>query len=295
MSSIGIVIVNYNSTDYLARCLESIFTQTHSTPFHIVVVDNASDDQDFDSLTQSFPEVHFILNEKNLGFSAGCNQGVRYRDAACYLLLNPDCVIEDEAIDRTYSFLMDHPEIGIAGCRVNNPDGSLQLACRRRIPRPSVAMGKLLGFSRVFPRNAQLAAYNYGDQDPSRAHEVEAVSGSFLMFRREVLDTAGYLDESFFLYGEDLDFCMRAKNEGWKIYYFPGAEITHFKRVSSTRHPTSSNYHFHHAMEVFYRKHFFENSGALERCIVLSGIRLKYWWSRMKMAVAATPKVGSSK
>jgi GT2 family glycosyltransferase len=293
MSSLGIVIVNYNSTDYLQRCLESLLGQPSTTPLHTVVVDNASDDQDFSKLERAFPDVHFILNEENRGFSVACNQGLRYRTADFYLLLNPDCVVKDGAIDRTFDYLAQQPWIGIVGCRVNNPDGTLQLACRRRIPRPSVALGKLFGLAKVFPQNRHLSAYNYGDVTPNEAHEVEAVSGSFLMFRRELLETVGYLDENFFLYGEDLDFCFRATQAGWKVYYYPEAVITHFKRVSSTRRPKTSNYHFHNAMEIFYRKHFFKNSGALERIAVLLGIRLKYWWSRLKLAVSAAPKVGS--
>ncbi|HUV13109.1 MAG TPA: glycosyltransferase family 2 protein [Acidobacteriota bacterium] len=295
MSSLGIVIVNYNSTDYLQKCLQSIFAQTSTSPVHTVVVDNASDDQDFAGLEKAFPDTHFILNEENYGFSTACNQGIRYQAADFYLLLNPDCVIEDSAIDRTLNFLIQHPEVGIAGCRVNNPDGTLQLACRRRIPRPSVALGKLFGLAKIFPRSQRFAAYNYGDLDQNVAHEVEAVSGSFLMFRHEVLAAIGDLDESFFLYGEDLDFCFRAAQAGWKVYYYPGAAITHFKRVSSTRSPKASNYHFHNAMEIFYRKHFSADSGPIERFTVLRGIRLKYWWSRLRLAVSVEPQVGSDR
>ncbi len=295
MSSLGIVIVNYNSTDYLQNCLESIFTQSSATPFHTVVVDNASDNQDFAHLEKAFPNTHFILNEANYGFSTACNQGIRYRTADFYLLLNPDCVVADRAIDRTFNFLIQNPEVGIAGCRVNNPDGTLQLACRRRIPRPSVALSKLFGLAKVFPRSRRFADYNYGDIDQNEAHEVEAVSGSFLMFRHEVLAAIGYLDEAFFLYGEDLDFCFRATQGGWKVYYYPGAVITHFKRVSSTRHPRASNYHFHNAMEIFYRKHFLADSGTIERFAVLLGIHLKYWWSRLRLSLAPEPKVGSDR
>lgn len=293
MSSLGIVIVNYNSTDYLQRCLESIFAQTSTTPFHTIIVDNASDDQNFADLERAFPSAHFILNDENRGFSVACNQGLRSKAADFYLLLNPDCVIEESAIDRTFNFLAQDSQIGIAGCRVNNPDGTLQLACRRRIPRPSVALGKLLGLARVFPQSRHLAAYNYGDVDPNKAQDVEAVSGSFLMFRHKLLETIGYLDESFFLYGEDLDFCFRAAQAGWRISYYPRAVITHYKRASSSRLPKASNYHFHNAMEIFYRKHFFESSGTFERTAILLGIRLKYWWSRLKVAVSAQPTVGS--
>jgi len=294
MSSLGIVIVNFNSTDYLQRCLESIFTQTNTTPLHTVVVDNASDDQNFADLEKTFPNARFILNNENRGFSVACNQGLRSKAADFYLLLNPDCVIEESAIDRTVSFLAQDPTIGIAGCRVNNPDGTLQLACRRRIPRPSVALGKLFGLAKLFPQSRHFAAYNYGDIGPDEIQEVEAISGSFLMFRHELLETIGYLDESFFLYGEDLDFCLRATQAGWRVYYYPKAVITHFKRASSTRHPGASNYHFHNAMEIFYRKHFYADASRVERFLVFTGIRLLYLHKRAKQLLFRSSEIGSS-
>jgi O-antigen biosynthesis protein len=290
---LGIVVVNYNSREYLAGCLESVHRETRETPFQVVVVDNASRDRDFRDLRDAHPDVVFILNEENPGFSTACNQGLRTLDADVYLLLNPDCVIVDGAIDRSVRFLMRHPRAGIVGCRVTNPDGSLQLACRRRIPRPATAFYRLSGLSFIFPR--RFGTYNLTDVDDGEPHEVEAVSGSFLLFRREVLETSGYLDESFFLYGEDLDFCYRALLKGWEVHYFPGARVTHFKRASSSTNVKAGNYHFYNAMRIFYRKHFAPQAGPFERGVVLAGIQLLYWGRILRHRFLGGGDVGSAR
>ena len=292
--NLAIVIVNYNSTDYLLRCLKSVHAQTHRLDFAIVVVDNASDDPNLDRVRAAYPAVRLIENRKNLGFSTGCNQGIRALDADFYLLLNPDCEIHSEAIEKSVAFLSERPDVGIVGGRVMNPDGSLQRACRRRIPRPSVAFYRLSGLSRLFPHSRRFGSYNVTDRDTDQVQEVEAVSGSFLMFRRELVESIGYLDETFFLYGEDLDFCYRASLAGWKLFYFPEAEVTHFKRVSSSHRPKESNFHFFNAMRLFYRKHFYAGSGIAEHLLVLGGIELFYQASRLRLFLTGSRFIGSS-
>jgi GT2 family glycosyltransferase len=291
---LAVVTVNYNSTDYLVRCLDSVLARTREIDVAVVVVDNASDDQSFDHVRSAFPNVSFILNRENLGFATGCNQGIRALDADFYLLLNPDCVIQDAALDRSAQFLSSHPDVGVLGCRVNNPDGTLQRACRRRIPRPSVAFYRFTGLSTLFPHSPRFGAYNLGHEDANGIHEVEAVSGSFLMFRRELIETVGYLDETFFMYGEDLDFCYRSVQAGWKIYYYPEAEVTHFKRASSSRRPRESNFHFYNAMRLFYRKHFYAGAGPIEHALVLGGIQTLYLVSRLRLLLSGSRAVGSS-
>ncbi len=291
---ISIVIVNYNSTDHLERCLESIYAETGRIPCSVVVVDNASDDQDsVRALTERFAQVELIPNPINVGFSTACNQGIRRQPAAYYLLLNPDSLVRDRAIERSLEFIDAHPSIGIMGCRVENPDGTLQRACRRSIPRPSVAFYRFSGLSTLFPRSPRFSAYNYSYQPDTETHPVEAVSGSFLLFRHEVLDTSGYLDETFFLYGEDLDFCLRASEAGWEIVYYPAARITHIKRGSSSRRPNESNFHFYNAMRIFYEKHFGADASIVERSLVLGGIRLMYLGSRFAQRIRGVEEVGS--
>lgn len=284
MKRLAIVIVNYNSLRYLLDCLESLQRYAPAVDFGVVVVDNASSDPcDLSLIESRFPQTRLIRHEQNLGFSRGCNRGIRELDAEYYLLLNPDSLLHEGTIDRCLEFLSSRPEVGILGCRVLNPDGTLQRACRRRIPRPGSALFRLLGLNRLFPRSRLFGAYNFEDRPPDRSHQVEAVSGSFLLFRHEVLETSGFLDEEFFLYGEDLDFCYRAAKAGWKIYYFADAVVTHMKRGSSSTDPHLANYHFYDAMRIFYRKHFQERSNAVERAVIFGAIRVLSWISTQRL------------
>lgn len=276
MNRLTIIIVNYNSTDYLERCLKSILKETCAGNYRIAVIDNASDEQNFSALKKLSDRIQFILNSRNVGFATACNQGIRALPASYYLFLNPDCVIEESAIDRTLDFLVSQPSAGIVGCRVNDPDGSLQPACRRKIPRPSTAFFRLFGLSRLFPQSRRISAYNMTYENSEQTHEVEAVSGSFLMFRHEILHDIGGMDEDFFLYGEDLDFCYRASLRGWKVFYYPHARVVHYKGRSSARARGISNYHFYKSMEIFYRKHFADQQNRVQRWMVLSGIKLLY-------------------
>lgn len=293
MSKLGIVIVNYNSTDFLLKCLESIYRETCDTSFHVTVVDNASACQDFQGIADRYPNLDLLRNSHNLGFSVACNRGIRHHPAEFYLLLNPDCLIEDQAVDKSLAFLESTPEAGIVGCRVNNPDGTLQLACRRSIPRPLAAFYRFTGLSLIFPRSKRFAAYNLSYLSDDEISEVEAVSGSYLLFRHDILETAGFLDESFFLYGEDLDFCLRVTQNGWKVLYFPEAHVTHFKGASSSREVRQSNTHFYKAMETFYRKHFFPRATHLERLLVLTGIRLLHLTRLLLHLIWREKEVGS--
>jgi GT2 family glycosyltransferase len=234
-----------------------------------------------------------IRNCENLGFARACNQGIRGFPARYYLLLNPDCVVLENAIEKCLNYLEQRPEVGIVGCRVENPDGSLQQACRRSVPRPSTALYKLLGLARLFPKSARFARYNYGHVDAGSEHEVEAVSGSFMLFRAAVIDRIGMLDETFFMYGEDLDFCWRARLQGWKVMYYPGAAVLHHKRQSSTRVPEAGNFHFYNAMKIFYRKHYGERYGRLQQTLVFAAIDLLHLQASVRNRLLGRREVGS--
>ena len=292
MTELTIVIVNYNATDYLDQCLESVARETRCCSYRIVVIDNASTDQDTAILKRNHPEIDLLCNQRNLGFATACNQGIRRRPASYYLLLNPDSLILDGAIDQSLELLRSRSDVGIVGCRVLNPDGTLQLASRRSIPRLSTALYRLLRLSLLFPRSKVLARYNLTFLDEDSVHEVEAVSGSFLMFRAALLEGDGFLDESFFLYGEDLDFCYRALQKGWNVIYYPEAKITHFKGRSSHR-SRKSLYHYYEAMGIFYRKHYGAQSSPLKNALVLAGIRLLYWSALLRTVITGRRDVGS--
>ena len=292
MTELTIVIVNYNTTEHLDRCLQSLSRENRYCRYQVVVVDNASTDWDPVMLEAKHPEIDVIRNPVNLGFATACNQGIRLHPASYYLLLNPDVL--DGAIDNSLAFLRSRPDAGIVGCRVENPDGTLQLASRRTIPRLSSALFRFFGLSLLFPRSRVLARYNLTYLDENSVHEVEAVSGSFLMFRAALLEEdEGHLDEAFFLYGEDLDFCYRALKKGWKVLFYPGARITHFKRQSSRTQNRKSTYHYYDAMSIFYCKHYGAQANRLKNVLVLSGIRLLYWSVLVKATITGRRDVGS--
>jgi len=176
-------------------------------------------------------------------------------------------------------FLDDHPEAGIAGCKVLNPDGTLQLACRRGFPTPGVAFFKMVGLSDLFPKSRTFGGYNLTYLDPDSLTEVDAVSGSFMMIRKEVLDTVGFLDESFFMYGEDLDICYRVKLAGWKIFYVPDTEIIHFKGESTKTVSTLKNRRdFFKAMQIFVDKHYTGRKRLYPIWLLNAGIYIKMAW-----------------
>jgi GT2 family glycosyltransferase len=288
-----VVIVAYNSADYLEDCLESLYVQT-GVPMKVVVVDNASADRSiFAALEMRFPDLGILLNSENVGFAKACNRGITCFPASYYLLLNPDCVVLNSAVGKCLNHLESRSEIGILGCRVQNPDGSLQLACRRAIPRPSVAFSRLAGLSRLFPRSRRFGRYNYTYLDDRESHPVDAVSGSFLMFRSEVTEAIGLLDETFFLYGEDLDFCYRAMRAGWMVYYYSDAAVTHHKRKSSLQDPLANNFHFYNAMKIFYRKHYAGNTSQLKNRVVLLGIDCLYRLALLRNRLFGRSDVGS--
>ncbi|HRV08766.1 MAG TPA: glycosyltransferase family 2 protein [Acidobacteriota bacterium] len=292
---LAVVIVNYNSTPYLRRCLSDLYRYTREPDFRVIVVDNASSDEALDDLPQQYPRLELLRNPRNLGFAKACNQGVRCCSASYYLLLNPDCEVQEGAIDRCLQFLETAADAGIVGCRVENPDGTVQRACRRRIPRPKTAFYRLFGLSTLFPRHPAFSAYYVTDeQEADRPYPVEAVSGSFLMFRQAVLEETGGLDEDFFLYGEDLDFCYRVSQAGWRIYYHPGAAVTHYKRASSSRDPRNSLFHFYDAMRIFYEKHYGVHANPLERFLVLAGIEFLYRLRLVRGRLTGRYEVGSA-
>lgn len=253
---LSVIIVNYNVKDFLEQTLVSVSKALRGIASEIIVVDNHSSDGSVAHIRQRFPQITLIANAENLGFAKASNQGLKVARGRFLLLLNPDTVVQEDTFIRLLEFMQQSAGVGAVGCKILNPDGSLQLACRRSFPTPWAAFTKLSGLSRLFPKSRLFGRYNLTYLDPERSHEVEAISGSFMMVRREVLDTVGYLDESFFMYGEDLDWCFRIRQAGWKVHYFAGTQIIHFKGESSKRAQFDHLKMFYQAMSRFARKHF---------------------------------------
>ncbi len=269
---VSIIIVNYNSWPCLRNCLQSIQTHAGDLAYEIIVADNASTDQSAENLAREFPQVRRIENSANFGFSRACNQGIQVATGTCILLLNPDTCFVSGMLSDAVHYLLVHPDIGILGAKVLNEDGSLQPACRRSIPTMRSAFFRFVGLSRLFPRSSTFGAYNLTHADENQTADVGAVSGAFLMFPRQLIEKTGGLDERFFIYGEDLDFCLRAAKVGKRVIYWPRVVIEHLKGQSIKSRRYASLFHFYNAMWLFYRKHYYSQHSLWENCATYVGI-----------------------
>lgn len=273
---LSICIPTYNARDWIEQCLESIDTHAPSCAFEIVAVDDHSTDDTVAIVRAKFPHVRLFTNAKNLGFSKTVNIGVRASRGEYLLVLNNDTWIHPHALDALVEYLDRHPDAGIVGPKVVCGDGSLQQQCRRRIPTP---LGALLYFTRLsqrFAKSPRFAQYLMTASDDRQTTPVDAVSGSCMLIRRGVLDQIGLFDEAFYLYGEDMDLCWRAKLAGWQVIYHPDGVVTHFGGQGGTgKRRVQATIEFHRAMWLFYRKHRAPQVSAFERALVYSGITVK--------------------
>jgi GT2 family glycosyltransferase len=292
-SLLSIVIVNFNAEKLLQRCLSSVYAETKKILFDVWVVDNNSMDTSIPMMRQNFPQVNLIENKENLGFAKANNQAIARCIGNYILLLNPDTLILQNALEKMVEFMDGNPTVGICGCKVLNEDGTFQLACRRTIPTPGVAFFRLTGLSTLFPRNKIMAKYNLTYIDPDERQEVDAVSGAFLMIRRELVEDIGLLDERFFMYGEELDWCLRAKKAEWTVMYYPDAEIIHYKGECSKFNHRKAAFEFYRSMYLFHKKHFAENYNPILNIFIYVGILLKALTSWRSFLFSA--KVGSFK
>lgn len=271
---LSIIIINWNTKDLLNKCLDSIARNSNDIKKEIFVVDNNSTDGSPDFIKENYPYVNLIKNTKNLGFSRANNIALRKAGGKYILLLNSDTVVEPSAVSLMMDFLEKHPEAGMAGPKLLNSDGTIQLACRRSIPNPKVAFYRITGLSRIFPKNEEFAKYNLTFRNSEELQEVEAISGACMMIKKKAMDEIGLLDEDFFMYGEDLDWCHRLGKMEWKIYYIPNARVIHHHRASSKKRRLKSILNFHHAMYIFYKKHFSNKKNSLMNFFVTIGIGL---------------------
>ncbi|MFC2085534.1 glycosyltransferase, partial [Bacteroidota bacterium] len=206
-------------------------------------------------MPQKFPYVKLIVNENNIGFGAANNQAMKISKGKFLVMLNPDTIVRENTFTELIDFFNKTPSCGLLGCKVLNPDGSLQLPCRRSFPGPWTAFTRVTGLSILFPKSRLFARYNLTYLDENSVNEVDAISGAFMMLRREVYENIGGFDIDFFMYGEDLDFCYRTQTAGYKVYYVPTTEIIHYKGESTKRSNLDETKIFYNAMHLFVRKH----------------------------------------
>jgi GT2 family glycosyltransferase len=276
---LSVCIVNLKARDYLRDCLDSIYQSPPGVAFEIIVVDNASGDGSVEMLRECYPQVAVIENDRNLGYTAPMNQALKAAQGRYCIQLNPDTLVLPGAFDVLYDYMQQHPEVGICTPKVLNRDRTLQKQCRRSAAGPWDTLTYFTGLSRLFPRSKFFAGYLMTYRDENEIHEAEAVSGSCMFIRRAVLDQIGLLDELFFAYQEDADFCYRARQAGWKIVYHPGAQIVHYGgEGGSGVQVYRSVYEWHRSYYNYYRKNLAQKTFFLVNGLFygLMGLKLAF-------------------
>ncbi len=256
---LSVIIVNYNVEYFLEQCLYSVKRALKKIDGEMIVVDNNSTDRSNLMVKKKFPEVKLIENKENLGFSRANNQGIKIAKGEYVLLLNPDTVVEDDTFEKVVEFMDSHPDAGALGVKMVDGAGNFLPESKRGLPTPLTAFYKMFGLSSLFPKSRRFSKYHLGYLDENEIHEVEILAGAFMLLRKKVLDEIGLLDETFFMYGEDIDLSYRIIKAGYKNYYFPKTRIIHYKGESTKKSSVNYVLVFYNAMVIFARKHFTGN------------------------------------
>lgn len=268
---ITVSIVNWNTRDELLRCLETVTAQ-EGVSMEIIVVDNASSDSSAEAVAEKFPQIRFIANSKNVGFSKAQNQAIRESNSRYVMLLNPDALIHDrDTLAKIIEFADANQDVGIIGPKIENPDGSLQFSARR-FPSIGTGLFRRTPLGRLFPNNRYVRSYIMADWKHDEVRDVDWVSGAALVIRRKTIDDIGLLDPGFFMYCEDVDWAYRANKKGWRVTYYPMTKVTHRIGSASDQVPIKMIIQFHRSMFRFYLKHYAKGLAALLTPVVLAGL-----------------------
>lgn len=256
MVKLSVVIVNYNVKHFIEQCLFSVLKAAQHVSCEVFVVDNNSVDGSVGLIKSKFPQITLIENKSNTGFSVANNQAIRLARGEYVLLLNPDTVVQEDTFVKTVTFMDEHPDAGGLGVKMLDGQGNFAPESKRGLPTPSVAFYKMFGLSRLFPHSRKFGKYHLTYLPENEVNEVDVLSGAFMLMRRSVLDEIGLLDETFFMYGEDIDLSYRITKAGYKNYYFPFTQIIHYKGESTKRSSINYVLIFYKAMAIFSKKHF---------------------------------------
>ncbi|MBI9070455.1 MAG: glycosyltransferase [Melioribacteraceae bacterium] len=255
MPDLSIIIVNYNVKEFVFNLINSLNKATKSFSSEIIIIDNDSKDGSVEAIRKNHPDINLIASKENLGFGKANNLGLKISKGKFICLINPDTIVQEDTFTKLFEFFESRNDVGMAGCKVLNPDGTLQLPCRRSFPGPWTSFTKVTGLSKLFPNSKLFAKYNLTYLDENKSYEVDAISGSFMMLRREVYENIGGFDPQFFMYGEDLDLCFRTQQAGYKVFYVHTTQIIHYKGESTKRSSIDETKVFYNAMHLFVRKH----------------------------------------
>ncbi len=260
---LSIIIVNYNVKHFLEQCLNSVNKASKKLAVEVWVVDNNSVDGSIEMLKEKFPEVKLIENKKNAGFSVANNQAIKKSTGEYVLLLNPDTIVEEETFTKTLAFMDGHPDAGGLGVKMIDGTGHFLPESKRALPTPEVAFYKIFGLSFLFPKSKKFGKYHLTYLSQDETNKVDVLSGAFMLVRKAALDKAGLLDETFFMYGEDIDMSYRIIKAGYNNYYFPQTRIIHYKGESTKKSSVNYVIVFYNAMRIFAQKHFSHKNARL--------------------------------
>lgn len=288
-TDLSIVLVNYNCGDFLTSALKSLETAKKTLNLDIWVVDNNSSDGSLEAAKKIFPKVHFVENKENIGFGAANNIALKMITNEFILLLNPDIEVEKETLPFMVEFMENNKDVGAATCEALKSDEKIDWAYHRGFPTPWASLLYFLGNDRL---------YHLSDKNMKKVHEVDAISGSFFLTRKSVLEKVGLFDEDYWMYAEDIDLCFRIKKAGFKVMYVPSVRVIHFKGISSglkshsQEISTATNQSrirafnaFYETMKIFYRKNLASDYFFLINWLVIFGINLRWFLAKRKLRV----------
>jgi len=272
---ISIIIVNYNVKYFLEQCLQSVHKAIQNMDAEVFVVDNNSVDRSVEMVAEKFPWVKLIANKENTGFSVANNQAMQLAKGEYFLLLNPDTIVEEDTFEKCVAFMDKTPNAGGLGVKMVDGKGKFLPESKRSLPTPAVAFYKIFGLSKLFPKSKRFGAYHLGHLPENETNEADILAGAYMLMRKEALDKVGLLDETFFMYGEDIDLSYRLILGGYKNYYFPETRIIHYKGESTKKGSLNYVFMFYKAMIIFAQKHFSTKNAWLFSALINTAIYLR--------------------
>ncbi|MCO6494689.1 MAG: glycosyltransferase [Bacteroidetes bacterium] len=285
MSDLSVIIVSYNVRRFLEQAILSIQKSIGDIEIEIIVVDNASSDDSSNIVREKYPQVKLIENKDNQGFSKANNQGIKISTGKYILLLNPDTVLAEDTLKKCYDFMENTPDCGALGVRMIDGSGTFLPESKRGLPTPKVSFYKIFGLASLFPKSKKFGAYHLKYLNEFETHPIDVLSGAFMFMRKEALDKSGLLDETFFMYGEDIDLSYRITLAGYKNYYFPETSIIHYKGESTKKNSLHYVRVFYQAMIIFAEKHFGVKSGKIFGQLIYLAVYLRAFAALLKRFV----------
>ncbi len=270
MLDLSLIIPSWNAKKYLCACIESIYRETGNCQFEIIVVDNGSSDGSSEMVEETFSQVKLVKNKDNLGFAKACNIGIKRASGKYLIIINSDVLLEKKCIELMLNYMKQQPQIGILGPQIHGQDGLLQRSCMG-FPNLWSIFCRALALDTLFPKSKLFGGYlmRYWNYDSIR--DVDIINGCLWMVRKSALEKVGLLDEQFFFYAEDKDWCKRFNNGGWKVTFYPEAKIVHYGGASSANAPIKYHKEYQKANLQYWQKHYNYFSFILYILISFSG------------------------